>query len=93
VFTWGCTRPGTEEPIAPLLISIGLSITRRDDTLLRGVAQKAVIFSHVIVRGDHGFLSRGWLRAMLYSAFDRSCQDTADEVALHGEEYHQWQGH
>src|SRR5215471_5446452 len=28
VFTWGCMRPGTEESIVVLLISIGLSICR-----------------------------------------------------------------
>src|SRR5260370_33247635 len=59
VFTWGCTRPGREDPIAHLLISIGLDITRRYNTLLREVVQKAEISSYVFVRGDLGFLSRG----------------------------------
>ncbi len=33
------------------------------------------------------------LTRMMCLAFDRAGQDTADEVALQGEEHHQWQGH
>ncbi len=45
------------------------------------------------VKEDYGFFSRRWQRAMLCLALDRAGQYTANEVALQGEEHHQWQGH